>query len=166
RTIYARGQLTGADLATELRLPQPVLAAVLPLMRKQALVDVVGQKAGGLGDAGLIYEIKPPKGSLAVEDALKKTEYVGPAPVPFVDYIESVSLQTIRNISVNRRNIERAFSDLVITEAVFNEIGPAINSAASIFLFGYPGNGKTSVAERITRLMGDNIYIPYAIEVG
>src|SRR5207248_5000426 len=77
-----------------------------------------------------------------------------------------VQLQTIKNISVNRRNIERAFSDLVITEEVFNEIGPAINSAASIFLFGYPGNGKTSVAERITRLMGDNIYVPYAIEAG
>jgi hypothetical protein len=46
----------------------------------------------------------------------------------------------------------------------FNEIGPAINSAQSIFFFGYPGNGKTSVAERITRLMGDAIYIPYAVE--
>jgi hypothetical protein len=166
RTIYNRGQLTAADLANELRLPQAVLAAVLPLMRKQALVDVVGQKAGGLGDAGLIYEIKPPKGTQAVDDALKKTEYVGPTPVPFVDYVESVQLQTIKNLTVNRRNIERAFADLIITEEVFNEIGPAINSAASIFLFGFPGNGKTSVAERITRLTGDSIYIPYAIEAG
>ena len=47
---------------------------------------------------------------------------------------------------------------------MFNEIGPAINSAASIFLFGYPGNGKTSLAERITRLMGDDIFIPFAVE--
>lgn len=166
RTIYSRGQLTGGDLATEICLPPPILNTVLPLMRKQALVDVVGQKSGGMGDAGLIYEIKPPKGTLAVDDALKKSEYVGPTPVPFVDYVESVQLQTIKNISVNRRNIERAFSDLVITESVFNEIGPAVNSAASIFLFGFPGNGKTSVAERITRLMGDSLYVPYAIEAG
>jgi hypothetical protein len=165
RTIYNRGRLTGGELSTELKLNPAILNAVLPLMRKQTLIDVVGQRSG-MGDSGLEYEIKPPKGTQAVDDALKKTEYVGPTPVPFVDYIESVSLQTIKNITVNRRNIERAFSDLVITEAVFNEIGPAINSAASIFLFGYPGNGKTSVAERITRLMGDNIYIPYAIEVG
>jgi predicted ATPase with chaperone activity len=47
---------------------------------------------------------------------------------------------------------------------VFNEIGPAINSASSIFFFGFPGNGKTSVAERITRLMGDTIYVPHAVE--
>src|SRR5262249_37054092 len=43
-------------------------------------------------------------------------------------------------------------------------IGPAINSAASIFLFGFPGNGKTAIAERITRLMGDDIFIPFAVE--
>jgi hypothetical protein len=55
---------------------------------------------------------------------------------------------------------------MVVTPSVFNEIGPAINSAASVFLFGPPGNGKTSIAERITRLMGDDIYVPYAIEVG
>jgi predicted ATPase with chaperone activity len=66
---------------------------------------------------------------------------------------------------VTRRSIERAFQDLVITPEVYNEIGPAINSAASIFLFGFPGNGKTSIAERITRLMGDDIFVPYAVEV-
>src|SRR5262249_49473606 len=107
---------------------------------------------------------KPPKGSLAVADALKKSEYFGPAPVPFLDYVEAVNLQTIKHIVVTRRNIQRAFADLIITDAVFSEIGPAINSAASIFLYGFPGNGKTSVAERITRLMGDEIYIPHAIE--
>jgi predicted ATPase with chaperone activity len=65
---------------------------------------------------------------------------------------------------VTRRSIRKAFEDLIITDESFNEIGPAINSAQSIFFFGYPGNGKTSVAERITRLMGDAIYVPHAIE--
>src|SRR6202044_3143582 len=60
--------------------------------------------------------------------------------------------------------IRRAFEDLIITDESFNEIGPAINSAQSIFFFGYPGNGKTSVAERITRLMGDSLFIPHAVE--
>src|SRR5262249_29560995 len=100
----------------------------------------------------------------ALQDALNKTTYCGPAPVTFDDYVESVAAQTIRNLVVTRRSIQRAFEDLVITPEVFNEIGPAINSAASIFLFGYPGNGKTSIAERITRLMGDDIYVPYAVE--
>jgi predicted ATPase with chaperone activity len=133
-------------------------------MRKQNLIDMTGQRAGGLGDGAFEYEIKPPKGTTAVEDALKKTEYVGPAPVPFLDYVESIKLQTVKNMVVTRRNIKHAFSDLIITDTVFNEIGPAINSAQSIFFFGFPGNGKTSVAERITRLMGTTMYVPYAIE--
>jgi hypothetical protein len=163
RAIYNRGRLTGSELAAELKLNYSVIAPVLPLMRKQALIDIVGQKGGG-GDATFEYEIKPPKGSLALQDALDKTTYTGPCPVPFDDYVESIAAQTIKNLVVTRRSIQKAFQDLVITPEVFNEIGPAINSAASIFLFGYPGNGKTSIAERITRLMGDDIFVPFAVE--
>lgn len=163
RTIYHHGRITGGDIAADLKLSFGVLAPIFPAMRKQTLIDIVGQK-GGAGEAGYEYEIKPPKGQAAVEDALAKTTYLGPAPVPFDDYVESVSAQTIRKLTVTRRTIERAFQDLILTPEVFNEIGPAINSASSIFLFGYPGNGKTSIAERITRLMSEEIYIPFAIE--
>jgi hypothetical protein len=163
RVIYNRGQLTGGELATELHLPFGAMAPILPLMRKQSLIDIVGQR-GSSGDASFIYEIKPPKGSDAVREALNKTSYFGPVPVPYEDYVEAVLAQSIKKLIVTRRSIQKAFEDLIITDEVFNEIGPAINSAASIFFFGYPGNGKTSIAERITRLMGDEIYIPHAIE--
>jgi hypothetical protein len=163
RTIYTRGQTTGGELAHEVAVPFGVLNPLLQAMRKQTLIDIVAQR-GNAGDAGFVYEIKPPKGTAALQDALGKTTYVGPAPVPFADYVESVLAQTVKRMVVTRRSIRRAFEDLVITEDVFNEIGPAINSAQSIFFFGYPGNGKTSIAERITRLMGDAIYVPHAVE--
>jgi hypothetical protein len=163
RVIYNAGRITGSDLAQAAHLPWAVLAPVLPAMRKQGLIDIAGQR-GGAGDAGYEYEIKPPKGAAAVEEAINKTSYIGPAPVPFDDYVESVAAQTVRNFFCTRRTIESAFKDMIITPSVFNEIGPAINSAASIFFFGAPGNGKTSIAERITRLMGDDIYVPYAVE--
>jgi len=163
RTIYNRGQLTGGELAGELCVPFAALAPILPAMRKQTLIDIVGQR-GSSGDASFIYELKPPKGTAAAQDALAKTSYVGPVPVPFDDYVESVLAQSIKKLVVTRRSIQRAFEDLIITDSVFNEIGPAINSAASIFFFGYPDNGKTSIAERVTRLMGDSIYIPHAVE--
>jgi predicted ATPase with chaperone activity len=167
RTIYNRGRLSGAEIAAIICLPFQIINPILAMMRKQLLVDIVGQKnSDGSGDAAFEYELKPPKGPIAVEDALKKTEYAGPAPVSLAAYVDSIKQQTIKNVAVTRRNIQKAFSDLIITEEVFNEIGPAINSAQSIFLFGYPGNGKTSVAERCTHLMGDDIYIPYAVEAG
>jgi len=163
RTIYHRGQQTGAELATDLRVPFNTIALVLQHMRKQSLIDIVGQK-GSSGDASFVYEIKPPKGTSSVQEALHKTAYIGPVPVPFTDYVESVLGQSIKKLVVTRLSIQRAFEDLIITENVFNEIGPAMNSGASIFFFGFPGNGKTSLAERITRLMGDVIYIPNAVE--
>ena len=163
RTIFNRGQISGADMAAAVAIPFAALGPVLQAMRRQGLIDIVGQK-GSSGDASYIYEIKPPKGAAALQEAMDKTSYIGPCPVPFADYVESVLAQTIKKLVVTRRSIQKAFEDLIITDAVYNEIGPAINSATSIFFFGYPGNGKTSIAERITRLMGDSIYIPYAVE--
>jgi hypothetical protein len=164
RTVYTRGQITGGELAAEMAIPFAILNPVFQAMRKQSLIDIVAQR-GNSGDAGFVYAIKPPKGTDALSDALDKTTYVGPAPVPFTDYVESVLAQTIKKLVVTRRSIHKAFEDLIITDETFNEIGPAINSATSIFFFGFPGNGKTSIAERITRLMGDTIFIPYAVEV-
>jgi predicted ATPase with chaperone activity len=164
RVIFNRGQISGSDIAAELAVPFPVLSPVLQAIRKQSLVDIVGQKGTGGGDGAFIYEIKPPKGTAALDEAMSKTSYVGPLPVPITDYVESVLAQTIKKLVVTRRTIRKAFEDLIITEDVLNEIGPAINSASSIFFFGYPGNGKTSIAERITRLMGDAVYVPHAVE--
>jgi predicted ATPase with chaperone activity len=164
RTIYNRGQLTGGELANDLRVPFNAIAVFLQYMRKQTLIDIVGQK-GSSGDASFVYEIKPPKGTSAAHEALAKSGYIGPAPVPFADYVEAVLAQSIKKLIVTRLSIQRAFEDLVLTENVFNEIGPAMNSGASIFFFGFPGNGKTSVAERIARLMGDAIYLPHAVEM-
>lgn len=162
RVIYNKGRPLGSEIARELGLSFQIVGPILQDMRQKDLVDIPGQK--GLGDSGYEYVLKAPRGTQAAEDALNKTAYSGPAPVPFKTYVEGVKAQTMKNVVVTRRNIRRAFNDLVVSEASLNEIGPAINSAASIFLFGFPGNGKTSVAERITRLMGDAIYIPYAIE--
>jgi predicted ATPase with chaperone activity len=163
RTIFTRGQMTGGDLAREMAIPFAVINPVFQAMRKQSLIDIVGQR-GSSGDASFIYEIKPPKGTSAVQEALDKTTYIGPAPVPFSDYVEGILAQTVKKITVTRRSIRKAFEDLIITDDAFNEIGPAVNSAQSIFFFGYPGNGKTSVAERITRLIGDSIFVPHAVE--
>lgn len=163
KTIYNRGQLTGGEISQELAVPFATISNVMQAMRKQTLVDIIGQR-GSSGDSSFIYEIKPPKGTMAVQDALTKSSYFGPMPVPFVDYCESVLAQSIRKLVVTRMSIQKAFEDLVISESMFNQIGPAINSGASVFFFGYPGNGKTSIAERITRLMGDAIYVPHAVE--
>ena len=131
RAIYNRGRITGSDLSGELKLPYQVLAPVLPLMRKQGLIDIVGQKGGG-GDATFEYEIKPPKGSLALQDALDKTTYSGPAPVPFDDYVESVIAQMIKN------------------DLPFGRFGRAdeVGSVVAFRAVGYPTRRRQSLPDR------------------
>jgi hypothetical protein len=162
RGVYNRGRPTGSEISRDLGLSYQVIGPLLQEMRQRDLVDIVGQS--GVGEMNYEYILKPPRGQQAAEDAMRKSEYFGRAPVPFEQYRAGIEAQTIRKLVVNRQNIRNAFRDLVITDQVLNEIGPAINSADSIFFFGYAGNGKTSIAERITRLLGDYVYLPYAIE--
>jgi hypothetical protein len=162
RVIYFKGRMTGNALAAHLRVPfYGIISTLLEELRLQELIDIAGQI--GLGDGGYEYVLTQ-KGVQRANDVLAKTAYAGPMPVALEDAIKSIQAQTIKNVVVTHSNIRKAFSDLVIQDAVLNQIGPAVNSASSIFLFGAAGNGKTSIAERITRLMGGNVFVPHAIE--
>jgi predicted ATPase with chaperone activity len=46
---------------------------------------------------------------------------------------------------------------------MFARLGPAVNSGAGMFLYGSPGNGKTTLAERITLCFGQSIWVPQCI---
>lgn len=161
RVLYNKGRSTGAEMAEELKLFYRIIEPIIADLRNLEMIDIVGQR--GYGDINYEY-ILTSRGIQAANDALLKTQYAGPCPVPLRTWIESVKAQTIKNVVVTRRNIREAFSDLIIDESILNWVGPAVNSGASVMLYGFPGNGKTSIAERITHLMGDAIFIPYTIE--
>ena len=66
---------------------------------------------------------------------------------------------------VSPEALRAAFSHLVISDELFNAVGPAIVSGKSVFIYGPPGNGKTSMAQAIGNFMnssGGEIYVPYA----
>ncbi len=160
RIIYNKGRATGADLAEEMKLSYRIIDVLLKELRGQEMVDIGGQR--GYGDINYEY-ILTPRGTLGAHDALLKTMYSGPVPVMLDEWIQSVKTQTVKDVVVTRKNIRDAFQGLVIDEQILNWVGPAVNSASSVMLFGYPGNGKTTIAERITLLMGDDVFIPYTV---
>jgi energy-coupling factor transporter ATP-binding protein EcfA2 len=46
------------------------------------------------------------------------------------------------------------------------QFGTALNSGSSIFIYGPPGVGKTTIAETLSRVVADDaVWIPYAVEV-
>ena len=85
--------------------------------------------------------------------------------MPLAAYIDSVKQQTLTNQHPTEEDLHRAFEDLLINKNMLLRLGPAINSGRGMFLFGAPGNGKTSIAERITKAFGQYIWIPRAIGV-
>src|SRR5204863_3734576 len=104
-------------------------------------------------------------GRRRAQEAMKSCAYVGPAPVPLEDYIEQTYRQAVTGISCAPEPLRSAFSHLVIKEELFNALGPAIISGKSVFIYGPPGNGKTSVARAIGDFMnnaGGEVYVPYA----
>jgi MoxR-like ATPase len=91
--------------------------------------------------------------------------YAGACPVTLDDYTYMVAHQRARDAKVTRTAVEQRFSQMVLTPKVLEQLGPAINSGESMFVFGAPGNGKTMIAEIATTCLGGDVYIPYSIYV-
>jgi len=164
KLIYFESYISGYEIAERVRLPfAGVIDRVLEFLKREQLCEVKG--AGGLGEAAYQYAITI-KGSERAREIMERSQYVGPAPVPLSFYTEAIRRQPLRSVTIHQRAMRKALAHLVLSEETFAQIGPAVNSGRSIFLFGHPGNGKTAIAESIGRMMMQNdIYIPYAIEV-
>ncbi|MDH3453563.1 MAG: ATPase, partial [Desulfuromonadales bacterium] len=77
-----------------------------------------------------------------------------------------VENQSIRNIKINNDVVEAAFSQIVISEHMLRRLGPAISSGAPMFIYGPPGNGKTTIAETIGQVLPETVFVPHALYVG
>jgi predicted ATPase with chaperone activity len=164
KTMYFRGQVSGFDIAESMRLPfQTVVQDVLDYLKREQMCEIKG--SAGLA-AGTYQYVLSEKGTSRAREQLDRSAYVGPAPVTWLQYVESVEAQGTRKLKVNPSMVGKALSHLVLNERLLGQIGPAINSGRSLFLYGPPGNGKTTIAEGIGRMvLGNEMYVPYAVEV-
>ncbi len=162
KTLYIRGQMTMAEIASSLGLPMAnITERVLEFLKGERLVEIRG--GTGLSSASYQYVIVD-RGTEKAQEALARNQYVGKAPVPLATYVSAVQRQSIANLHVTQDDLVRAFSHMVIPRETLAQLGPAVNSGKSIFLFGPPGNGKTSIAEVLVSLMKGEIVVPYAVE--
>lgn len=164
KAIYSAGVETPSGIAEFLKLPHRIVQLVIVQAQERKLLTALGA-AGASVSSELRYALSE-KGKQWAQDALAQNQYVGPAPVSLAAFSERILRQRITNESVDKATINDKFGSLVIPEAFINQIGPAVNSGRSILLYGAPGNGKTSIAERIGGIFSDIIYIPYCFDVG
>lgn len=162
RTLYTYGSMLGLDLARTLCLPFKVTEESLRFLKDDKCLEVAGGDL--IGRISYRFNLTD-LGRRRAQDAMKLCAYVGPAPVPLEDYVEQSYRQAVTGMSCTPEGLRSSFTHLVIPEELLNAIGPAIVSGRSVFIYGPPGNGKTSVARAVGDFMnnsGGEIHVPYA----
>jgi hypothetical protein len=158
RRTTLEGFSTLNSLSTALRMSIPIIEFGFRHLRQQQLLEVKGM-------IGNDYQfVLTAAGKQLASDRFQISQYAGACPVSLKDYSAAAKAQSA-HIKIDRRALKAAFSDLVIPDRLLDQLGPALISQNSIFLYGPSGNGKTSIAERMLRVYMDGILIPYSIEV-
>ena len=154
------GADAGRAIGSHIKLPFTIVDPIVRKLQRTQYLTYSGSAEAG----DYRYQITEAGRAVATKFA-KECSYFGAAPVPLDQYLKAMAAQSIAGQVATEESLRAAFSDLLINEAMFERLGPAVNSGRGMFLFGEPGNGKTSIAERITRAFGSTIWIPRAISV-
>jgi predicted ATPase with chaperone activity len=163
KLLHFNADCTGMEIATRIGLEFGVVEPVLEQLKRSHLCEVIG--GGLLGAPSFRYRISD-EGRRRAQLFLEHSHYVGAAPVPlsqYCEYMETFRQNTRR--TVTPAVVRQAFSHLVLGDRVINQIGPAVTSGESLFVYGPPGNGKTVIAEALHNLLEGPIAIPHALEV-
>ncbi len=163
KTMYTRGFLLGHEIADEVRLPfANIVDRALDYLRREHLTEVRG--SSGLGESSYQYVVTD-EGRARARELMGQSQYVGPAPVRLEDYTRAALTQSMSGQTITLETMKRTMAHLILPNGMFDQLGPAVNSGKSIFLFGHPGNGKTAIAEAIGAMLPGAIVIPYAVGV-
>ncbi len=160
RYLQNVGEAEGRRIADQVKLP---FRMIEPLMTRLKMEQNVAYK-NATATNDYVYVLTE-TGRMIARNHVNDCTYYGACPVPLDQYIRSVNYQTIEGQYPKKVDLERAFRDLLINPSMLRKLGPAVASGRGMFLFGFPGNGKTSIAERVTNAFGKYIWIPRAVDV-
>ncbi len=163
RVLYVQGAHTGVALAEAMKLPFTLLDDFLLTLQTRRLLELRGTT--GHGRSAYVFDLTN-QGRGRARETMQTVAYVGPAPVPLAQYRAWMEQQSVRQARITQDAVRDGLSWLVLDPGMLDLLGPAVNSAKSVFLHGESGNGKTAIAETMARMVGGDMFIPFAIEIG
>jgi hypothetical protein len=156
------------DMTSLLKLSSAITLHLIDYLRREKYIEVRGSvNLNGVATSisqNYRYSLNN-TGKNRASQLFEFDNYVGPAPVSLEDYWRQVEGQSIKDLQVNRHRLEQGFIGLIISEALIDQLGPAVGSGKPIFIYGPPGNGKTAISLRLGGVMDDAIMVPYALYV-
>jgi hypothetical protein len=158
--LLSRGDCSGREAADQIKLPFILIEPMLRQLKYDQLVHYRGSAPAN----DYVYQLTD-LGRERARRFMDHCTYFGAAPVSLMDYIVGAKAQSLEKQHPSPEDLKRAFEDILVSERLLRRLGPAINSGRGLFLFGSAGNGKTTIAERITRAFGQFIWIPRAIGI-
>lgn len=160
KVLYAGGSQSLLEMSEKMLLSYSVTTELFERLRRDQCCQVTGM-VGNVPQVAITQS-----GRARAADLLQQSHYLGPAPVSFKNYCAQVRRQSVKNVKVHAADMDRAFADLVVDPEILRQLGTAINSGSSLFLYGPAGTGKTTFAETLCRAAAqDAVWIPHAVEV-
>src|SRR3972149_6490742 len=109
KTGHFAGRPSGRQLTDHLALSFPVTEELIGFLRQEQALEIVGM--GGVGEQSYQYALTD-RGRRKVEEALARSQYVGPAPVPFSLYTQVLRQQSASDVVINRETFVQGLSHL------------------------------------------------------
>jgi len=171
RLASAATRLTGFEVAEQLALPFVAVEPVLKALTSANFLDALGlapEQGPWLGrplPERMAYSLTKQGRVRSDEIANASTRYAGPAPVSMHEY-KLVLAEAAKPGTLDLTKVTLALAGIELAPGVVEAVRAAVNSRSSIFIYGAPGNGKTTLARRIPTLLGGPIVIPFALDIG
>src|SRR5438874_37557 len=153
-------RLTSDWAAQHLKLPIPLIEKIVWQLKDDQLVEILGTS----GIMSYRYSSSA-RGRDHANRLLGISGYVGPAPVSLETYAAMLEWQFQQMPRPGLSQIQEALSPLVLTKEAVEVAALAAASSRSLFLFGPPGNGKTTVGRLLHNAFGGELWIPHCIAI-
>ncbi|HZK72899.1 MAG TPA: protein kinase [Clostridia bacterium] len=171
RLASAATRLTGFEVAEQLALPFGAVEPILKTLTTANMLDALGLAAEQGPWAGrplperMAYALTRQGRVRSDEISASSTRYAGPAPVSMQEY-RLVLAEAAKPGTLDLTKVTLALAGIELGPGVVEAVRAAVNSRSSIFIYGAPGNGKTTLARRIPTLLGGPIVVPVALDIG
>ena len=161
KTLLQMATASGGQLARHVCLSRQIMSDTLTRFRDDLLVTIKGQSGGN----DYVYQLTD-AGRTRARQFAELANYADAAPVPLDAYYTAIRRQTVGNTQLGIEDLRRAFGDLTLGDDLLSLVAQALTDGRGLFLYGSPGNGKTTLAELLCKAFGKYLWIPRTVCVG